>query len=181
MSSDRSPNGADRVGPTATRPAFARLATPDDAETLRGLRAQALADLGPARGGAMYVERHATELPELQADWSNAARRVWLGGLDGVELGYLIGSAATVASGAKVGVIEGIYVDRGARACGIGERMLSLALDWFRAEGCVGVEATALPGERATKNFFEEHGLKARLLTVYRSLTDDGADDQSED
>ena len=51
--------------------------------------------------------------------------------------------------------------------------MLSVALEWFRAKGCVGVEATALPGERATKNFFEEHGLKARLLTVYRSLADD--------
>ena len=180
MSSDRSSSAAGTVGPTPTRPAFARPATPADEATLRALRTQALADLGPARGGAMYVERHATELPELPADWSNAPRRVWLGGLDGVELGYLIGSAATVGSGAKVGVIEGIYVDRGARACGIGERMLSLALDWFRGEGCVGVEATALPGERATKNFFEEHGLKARLLTVYRSLTDDDDDDRGD-
>jgi GNAT superfamily N-acetyltransferase len=88
-----------------------------------------------------------------------------------------LGAAVSIASGATVGVIEGIYVDRDARACGIGERMLTIALDWFRSQGCIGVEATALPGERATKNFFEEHGLKARLLTVYRSLADDGAED----
>jgi GNAT superfamily N-acetyltransferase len=169
VTADRS----DTVGPTPTRPAFARPATPDDAETLRGLREQAFADLGPARGGVMYLERHAAELPELHADWSNAARRVWLGGLEDVELGYLVGAAVRTASGAMVGVIEGIYVDRDARACGIGERMLSIALEWFRSQGCVGVEATALPGERATKNFFEEHGLKARLLTVYRSLVDE--------
>ena len=80
-----------------------------------------------------------------------------------------------VLLGAMLGVIEGIYVETHARACGIGELMMSVALDWFRSHGCVGVEATALPGERATKNFFEENGLKARLLTVYRSLTDDEA------
>jgi len=121
----------------------------------------------------MYLERHAAELPELHPDWANAARRVWLGGMYDAELGYLVATAVPTASGAKVGVIEGIYVEHDARACGIGERMLGLAIDWFRSQGCVGVEATALPGERATKNFFEEHGLKARLLTVYRSFSDD--------
>jgi GNAT superfamily N-acetyltransferase len=175
---DQVPGRGEAAGPTSTRPAFARLATPADQETLRRLRAQAFADLGPARGGFMYLERHAAQLPELQAEWTNAARRVWLGGLNNVELGYLIATAAPIASGAKVGVIDGIYVERDVRACGIGERLLSLAIDWFRAQGCVGVEATALPGERATKNFFEEHGLKARLLTVYRSLSDD---DRGED
>jgi GNAT superfamily N-acetyltransferase len=161
------------VGPTPTRPAFVRPAVPDDAAILRRLRDQAFADLGPARGGAMYLERHAAELPGLRADWSNETRRVWLGGIENVELGYLLAATVPLPSGATVGVIEGIYVDRDARACGIGELMMSVALDWFRSHGCVGVEATALPGERATKNFFEEHGLKARLLTVYRTLIDD--------
>lgn len=163
------------VGPTPTRPAFVRPATPDDDALLRRLRDQAFADLGPARGGAMYLERHAAELPALRADWANAARRVWLGGIENVEVGYLLAAAVALPSGAMLGVIEGIYVETHARACGIGELMMSVALDWFRSHGCVGVEATALPGERATKNFFEENGLKARLLTVYRSLTDDEA------
>jgi len=164
------------VGPTPSRPAFVRPATPDDEALLRRLREQAFADLGPARGGAMYLERHAAELPALRADWSNAARRVWLGGIENIPVGYLLAATVPLPSGALVGVIEAIYVDRGARVCGIGEAMMSVALDWFRAQGCVGVEATALPGQRATKNFFEEHGLKARLLTVYRSLTDDEPD-----
>ncbi len=175
MTADRAPG---ETGPTPTRPAFARPATPADVATLGRMRKQAFADLGPARGGLMYLERHAAELPELHADWANATRRVWLGGLNDVELGYLIATAAPIGSGEQVGVIEGIYVDRDARACGIGERMLAQAIDWFRAQGCVGVEATALPGERATKNFFEEHGLKTRLLVVYRSFSgDDPVDD----
>lgn len=121
----------------------------------------------------MYLERHAAELPGLEAEWSGATRRVWLGGIEEVEVGYLLGAVVGVPSGVTVGVIEGIYVERGARGCGIGEAMMSVALDWFRSLGCVGVEATALPGQRDTKNFFEENGLKARLLTVYRSLVDD--------
>jgi GNAT superfamily N-acetyltransferase len=161
------------VDPTPSRPSFVRPATPDDGALVGRLRQQAFADLGPARGGAMYLQRHAAELPALRADWSEATRRVWLGGIEHIPVGYLLAATVPLPSGALVGVIEAIYVDRGARACGIGEAMMSVGLDWFRAQGCVGVEATALPGQRATKNFFEEHGLKARLLTVYRSLTDD--------
>jgi GNAT superfamily N-acetyltransferase len=161
------------VAPTATRPAFVRLAGPGDEEVLDGLRNQAFDDLREARGGAMYLERHAAELPVLLTDWSGETRRVWLGGLENVELGYLIAAIVALPSGAMLGVIEGVYVEPDARGCGIGELMTSVAIDWFRSYGCVGVEATALPGERATKNFFEEHGLKARLLTVYRSLDDE--------
>ena len=171
MTTDQAPDQTDSLGPTSTRPAFVRPAKPDDEETLRRLRAQA------ALVRNAEFERQAAVFPELRADWSNVNRRVWLGGLENTELGYLLGAIVPLASRANVGVIEAIYVESEARACGIGERMLSVALDWFRAQACVGVEATALPGARATKNFFEEHGLKTRLLTVYCSLTANDATD----
>jgi GNAT superfamily N-acetyltransferase len=175
MTVEQDPGVAGVVGPTPTRPAFVRPAAPGDEALLGELRGRAFADLGAARGWAMYVHRHAAEWPVLQDDWSTSTRRVWLGGLEGEEVGYLLGAVVPLTSDTTLGVIEGIYVERGARGCGIGELMMSVATDWFRAHHCVGVEATALPGERDTKNFFEEHGLKARLITVYRSLTDDAA------
>jgi GNAT superfamily N-acetyltransferase len=98
---------------------------------------------------------------------------VWLGGLAGAEVGYTVAAVTPLPSGATLGVIDAIYVDPEARGCGIGELMMSEAIRWFAFHDCVGVESAALPGERATKNFFEEHGLKARLLTVYRALKDD--------
>jgi GNAT superfamily N-acetyltransferase len=170
---DDPPGTNGTVGPTPTRPAFVRPAGPGDEALLQELSVRALGHMAPSRGGAMYLERHATPLPPLPADWSAADRRVWLGGLDNAEAGYLVAAIAPLASGGVVGVIEAIYVEPDARCCGIGEAMMDVAIGWLRGRGCVGVEATALPGERATKNFFEEHGLKARLLTVYRSLSDD--------
>lgn len=118
----------------------------------------------------MYMERQAAPLPALLGDWSDAPRRVWLGGLERVELGYLLAAVVSMPSGATLGVVEGIYVDAGGRGCGVGGAMLAVAVEWFRRLGCVGVEATALPGQRDTKNFFEENGLTARMLTVYRPL-----------
>jgi hypothetical protein len=36
--------------------------------------------------------------------------------------------------------------------------------------GCFGLDALVLPGNRATKNFFEASGLTARAIVVHRSL-----------
>jgi hypothetical protein len=36
--------------------------------------------------------------------------------------------------------------------------------------GCVGIDALALPGHRAAKNFFEESGFTARAIVMHRSL-----------
>ena len=41
---------------------------------------------------------------------------------------------------------------------------------WCRDRGCVGVDSLALPGDRATKNFFESFGLVARAIVVHRPL-----------
>jgi len=43
-------------------------------------------------------------------------------------------------------------------------------LDWCRAHDCRGIDAAALPGNRALKNFFERFGLTARAIVVHRAL-----------
>jgi hypothetical protein len=43
-------------------------------------------------------------------------------------------------------------------------------VEWCTARGCVGVDGLALPGNRATKNFFETFGLVARAIVVHRRL-----------
>jgi hypothetical protein len=43
-------------------------------------------------------------------------------------------------------------------------------LAWASERGCQGVDATALPGDRATKNFFEGSGFTARLLVMHHRV-----------
>ncbi len=155
------------IQPSVHRPAFAELATPAATDVLQMLRDHAFEHIRDARGGVIYLDRHAVPTPDLD----DPSHRVWLGGLEGTALGYLIATVIEAPSGDRVGVVEAIYVEPSARACGIGECMMGAAIAWFTEHGCVGVESTALPGERDTKNFFEENGLKARLLTVYRPLS----------
>ena len=58
-----------------------------------------------------------------------------------------------------------------AREVGAGEAMMNAVLDWAASMRCRGVDATALPGDRQTKNFFESFGLVARAISVHRAIT----------
>ena len=68
----------------------------------------------------------------------------------------------------EVGLIQDLYVEPEARSVGLGEMLLNDLLAFFSARGIVEVDASALPGDRATKNFFESAGFKARLLIMHR-------------
>ena len=50
---------------------------------------------------------------------------------------------------------------------------MDLLIAWCEEHRCTGIDAVALPGNRATKNFFERFGLTARALLVHRRLGDD--------
>jgi GNAT superfamily N-acetyltransferase len=67
------------------------------------------------------------------------------------------------------------FVDAEARAVGVGEAMLEALVAYCTREGCVGVDAFALPGHRAAKNFFEESGFTARAIVMHHVLDHDEA------
>ena len=166
-----SEDAIDRAADSAARscrPAHVRDAARTDQALLEQLTDRANSLTADARGGPIYLDRHPVQVADFLGD--DPLRRAWLGGLDGADLGFLLGAITTLRSGVLLGVIEAIYVDPRIRGCGVGEALMAAALEWFTSRGCRGAEASALPGLRETKNFFEDHGLKARLLTVYRSL-----------
>ena len=124
--------------------------------------------------------------PEVGADESalpsTKARRLTvkgrgetgIGALDRVlvVVGYATVRVEVLRDGARLGVIDDLYVEPGARSVGVGEAMMGLLLEWCRDQGCRGVDALALPGMRATKNFFEESGFSARLIVMHHRMAD---------
>ncbi len=84
-----------------------------------------------------------------------------------------------VGDEAPVAVIRELWVDPRARRIGMGTALLERACDAALEHGCGGVDSLALPGDRATKNFFENHSMVARAIVVHRGLLP--ADDRSGD
>lgn len=70
----------------------------------------------------------------------------------------------------QVAVIEELYVTPSARNIGLGSALLEHAKDSAAARGCTGLDAVALPGDRATKNFFEDHAMVARAIIVHTEV-----------
>jgi len=154
----------------------ARLAERDDGERCGELCRQALGSLQHVRGGALFSRRETGlvakallrpgGLDRLMAD---NRRRVLVGTVEDAVVGLAVGRIDALGE-ATLGVIDGCYVEPGARGVGVGRALLDNLMAWFTSSGCRGVDVTALPGDRETKNFLEGSGFKARLLTMHRPL-----------
>lgn len=153
------------------------MATGADLDRVVVLARGAVAELAPTKGGAVWARHEARQEPldgALAEAMADPDQLVVAGTFDGVVLGYAVTRLAPLSDGGVLAVIDDVYVEEGARGVGVGEAMLDVVLAWCRARGCIGVDALALPGNRATKNFFESFGLVARAIVVHRSLADDG-------
>jgi GNAT superfamily N-acetyltransferase len=149
---------------------FVRPAHPGDADALQLLESEARAQLAHFRGG----DRLDTDLPSVGDGWvQRIASDEWLvlvAGFDDVPLGYLCANMATTRA---VPLIERVYVTVDVRQLGLGDRLVSAAIEASRRLGATAIDALALPGDRETKNLFERSGLTARLLIVSKGLDEE--------
>jgi GNAT superfamily N-acetyltransferase len=151
----------------------ARPATTDDVPRIAELAEQAVAELTPSKGGALWARREARSAPypdSICADLTAPDHQVLVGEILGAIVGYAVVHAETLRDGGVLAVIDDIYVEPDAREVGVGEALMDRIEEWSRARGCIGIDGLALPGNRETKNFFETFGLVARAIVVHRSL-----------
>ena len=138
------------------------------AELARELRQELLGE----RGGALWVIREARPEP-LDAALAELSRRddalVVVGTTEDAVVGYGIARWEPLRDGTRLGVIEEIYVEPEARGVGVGELLIERLSAFCIDTGCIGVDATALPGHRQAKNFFERAGFTARSLVMHRA------------
>jgi GNAT superfamily N-acetyltransferase len=154
----------------------ARPAVREDGKRCASLCRHALAEIGTARGGALYARGETGLVAKallrpggLDGLLAAPRRRVLVGTLDGEVVGFAVGRIDDVGE-AALGIVDACYVEHGARGVGVGRALLDGLLQFFGGAACRGIDATALPGDRATKSFFEAAGFKARLLTLHRPM-----------
>jgi len=150
-----------------------RPATDDDLPRLADLARLGIDELLPMKGGDVFVAREARGEPleaGLKAALADPDTRVLCGTIDDAVIGYAVARLEDRRDGGRMGVVDDIFVEPEAREVGVGEAMLNDVVEWCRAADCVGIDASALPGNRSTKNFFETFGFTARMIVVHKWL-----------
>ena len=152
----------------------ARPAGPDDVDAIVALAADLRAELADHRGGALWAAHDALDPLDAEAIRSRLAGpglATIAGTLDGHVLAYGLSHTETLDDGRRLGVIDELFVAEAARTVGLGEIVLRSLVNWAATEGCLGIDASALPGDRLAKNFFEAAGFTARRLVMHHQLT----------
>jgi ribosomal protein S18 acetylase RimI-like enzyme len=153
----------------------ARPATVDDLDAILALATELRAELVPMRGGSMWSRTAAYPEP-LDAAFRALLERddacLLVGTLDDVVVGFGVCTIAVLRDGTRLGEITELFVTPEARSVSVGEGLLAALVEWCRAEGCTAVDAFALPGHRAAKNFFETAGFTARALLMHHEIKD---------
>ena len=161
------------TGPSGPEMESARLGTPEDRIALGHLAAQARLGMIEERGGDILdrldVDR---DLPTESIDrvLAHPGGVVVVGCIDDTPVGFGTMLVEVAADARPHAFVEQIYVDPGGRAVGVGEAMVGLLVDEATTRGAIGIESLALPGDRATKNFFEAQGMVGRAIIVHRWL-----------
>jgi GNAT superfamily N-acetyltransferase len=148
----------------------ARPAQAGDIARLAELARTVRAEMEPLRGGSLFLRREARPEPvddSLTAALEAEDHLVVAGTVNDFVVGYAVARLEHLGDGGRLGVVEDLFVEEGARGVGVGEAMMNQVMEWFSARDVVGVDAMALPGDRNTKNFFERSGFTARLLVMH--------------
>ncbi len=148
-----------------------RPAGPDDVSVIATLARAMHDELGPIKGGPLLLAREARPEP-LEDSYRALLDRddalVVVGFIDDVVIGFGAVEIETLRTGERLGIVTDLFVDPEARSIGIGEAMAGALLAYCAEASCIGVDARALPGHRATKNFFEEQGFTARAIVMHK-------------
>lgn len=134
----------------------------DDRGEVERLRERLRNELAGQKGGGPLL---ATAEP-LDADGSVT----WVGMIGSVPVGLAVAGLVAQHDGDPRAVVETIYVEPEARAVGVGTALMRAVRAWALDHDAAAIDATVLPGDRASKNFFERHGLVARAITVRAPL-----------
>ena len=154
----------------------ARRAAADDLQRIVELARALHTELEVMRGGALWSVREARPEP-FDAQYRALLERddacVLVGTVDGYVVGFGAAELEPLRDGTTLGRITELFVESDARGVGVGEAMAAALVAWCDAAGCVGIDAFALPGHRAAKNFFETAGFTARAIVMHRPRDSD--------
>ncbi|MHB1087972.1 MAG: GNAT family N-acetyltransferase [Acidimicrobiales bacterium] len=123
-------------------------------DELIDLFAQATSSASHHRGGTAMLESILADVePESFLRVAISRNEVWISKMGESLAGFVL---------CRNGLIETVYVSKAFRRQGIATQLVKAVVKAVPQP----LDANALPGDRATKSFYESLGWKARLLTM---------------
>ena len=153
----------------------ARIADANDSNCLERLATEAEQELIQKRGGLTLSKEnpnYGDAKSYFKSAFSDSSIEVFVGTIDDVIVGFGVIKLGNLEDGTAHASIKALYVEEAARSIGVGEAMMDEMLICATSYKAEAVDAVALPGDRATKNFFETYGLVARAIIVQKALTE---------
>ena len=136
---------------------FVRESSPDDAPVIDGLLSLSRTESTLYRGSTYS-----------QPSGSTTEALSLVGGVGSTVMGTL----HAIHPSQGTWFIEYVFVMKEGREVGIADALMLHALRYLTEHHATRVESSAMPGDRATKNLFERHGLVAQTILVGKSLSD---------
>jgi len=130
-------------------------------------------ELAGERGGRVWSGSEAVAPPfpaAYRRYLEHPGHALVAGCIDDVVVGFGTFEVRVLHDGERIGLVRELYVEPDAHEVGVGEAIVLRLLALARDEGCIGVDAIALPGGRAAKNFFEDMHFTARALVMHHQL-----------
>jgi GNAT superfamily N-acetyltransferase len=164
------------TGASAAPVEAARPAVETDLPAVAELAADLRSAAATQRGGPLWAVYEALPSPtveHLAGRLDDPQLATIVGTLDDVVLAYGLAHLTTVRDSRTLAVVDELLVAEPARAVGLGEAVLAALVAWAASHDALGIDATALPGDRTAKNFFEAAGFTARRLVMHSTLSRD--------
>ncbi len=133
-------------------------------EVLRSIAGLRGAEAHPGRSGHVHDGEAAGHVHD------DEVRLSLVGTIGPVVVGALRAVVDVDPDGVRTCTITFLGVEPAARGVGVGRALLTSAREWATTQGASALDSSALPGDRSTKNFFEAHGMVARLIIVRTPL-----------
>jgi len=165
------------TAPGPAEPPSARPATTEDIDALSRSHLQATEVLEGHRGGSHLVAqlRRGQTTAEVSTSFATAlaepSTRVLAGCLGTTVVGHAVVDLPAGDAPVRTAEIVELWVHPGARGVGVGGALLDASRRTAFEADCTGLDSLALPGDRDTKNFFEDHAMVARAIRVHTSIS----------
>jgi GNAT superfamily N-acetyltransferase len=150
-----------------------RYAGDSDLPAVAALARAAREGVADGRGGPELLagdERRGDEHRQMAELVDDSRAVLVVGLLDDIVVGYGVAARVALRDGGERARLEELYIEPDARQVGVGDAVLRAVLEWAASHACDGLDGLALPGDRATKNFFESHGMVARAIITHRPI-----------